>query len=72
MSTAITQGDTVTWKWGNGTASGNVEKVSHQDETITSKGKDITRHGSKDDPAIIIKQDDGTKLIKLASELSDS
>lgn len=64
------KGDNVTWSWGNGTAEGTVEKVSHEKTTIQSDGNEITRNGSSDDPAIVIKQDDGTKVIKLASELN--
>lgn len=69
MSKTYRQGQQVTWKWGNGSASGNIERVSHEKTEIQSKGSTITRNGSAADPAIIIKQEDGTKLIKLASEL---
>ncbi|RYF29657.1 MAG: DUF2945 domain-containing protein [Chloroflexi bacterium] len=69
--TNYSSGDSVIWSWGNGTASGTVEKVSHKKTEITSKGQTITRNGTDDDPAIVIKQDDGTKIIKLASELDE-
>lgn len=67
--THYSAGDTAKWKWGNGTASGTVEKVAHSKTEIQSKGETITRNGTKDNPAVVIKQDDGTKIIKLASEL---
>lgn len=70
MTKKYTKGSSVSWKWGNGTADGTVEKVSHETTEIQSKGETITRNGTKDNPAIVIKQDDGTKVIKLASELS--
>lgn len=67
--TSYSKGDTVSWSWGNGSTSGKVESVSHSNTEIQSKGESITRNGSKNDPAITIKQDDGTKVLKLASEL---
>lgn len=70
LMTDYSKGDNVTWNWGNGTAEGTVEKVSRDKTTIQSDGSEITRNGSSDDPAIVIKQDDGTKVIKLASELN--
>ncbi|RYH34782.1 MAG: DUF2945 domain-containing protein [Alcaligenaceae bacterium] len=69
--TKYSSGDSVTWSWGNGTASGTVEKVAHEKTEITSKGQTITRNGTDDNPAIVIKQDDGTKIVKLASELGE-
>ena len=69
MTKSYSKGDKAEWKWSNGTASGEVEKVSHEKTDIQSNGSTITRNGSKDDPAVVIKQNDGTKVIKLASEL---
>ena len=70
MTKQIQHGSDVTWKWGNGNASGKVEKVSHEKTSIRSNGETITRNGTKDDPAVVIKQEDGTKVLKLRSELS--
>lgn len=67
---SIKSGDTVKWEWGNGTAKGKVEKTHPENITRTIKGTEVTRNGSKDDPALEIKQDDGTKVLKLASEVS--
>jgi hypothetical protein len=69
MTKSYTKGDTVKWKWGNGSAEGTVEKVSDSRTRIQSKGKSISRNGSADNLALVIKQDDGTKVIKLASEI---
>lgn len=69
MSKNYRKGNKAEWKWGNGTAEGTVEKVSHEKTEIQSSGNTITRNGTKDDPAVVIKQSDGTKVIKLASEL---
>lgn len=68
----IRKGSTVSWKWGSSTAEGKVAEV-HQDKvTRTSKGETITRNGSKDDPAYVIEQEDGTTVLKLRSELQES
>jgi hypothetical protein len=66
---AIRSGTRVTWKWGNGTAEGTVESTHHESITRTSNGSEITRDGSSDDPALVIKQDDGTTVLKLKSEV---
>ena len=69
MTKTYSKNDKVEWKWGNGTASGTVESVSSTTTHIQSHGSKITRNGTEDDPAVTIKQDDGTKVLKLASEL---
>lgn len=66
---AIRTGTTVTWSWGNGHAEGTVTEVHHDTVTRTTKGEEITRHGSDDDPAYVIEQEDGTVVLKLSSEV---
>lgn len=63
-------GQRVTWHWGSGTAEGKIAERFERDVSRTIKGSKITRHGSKDNPAFLIEQDDGGKVLKLASELS--
>ena len=62
-------GDQVGWQWGNGLATGTVESVHAERTEIESKGKKITRNGTEDDPAIIIRADNGSKVIKLSHEI---
>lgn len=62
-------GDKVEWDWGDGTATGEVEETHQSSITRTIKGSKVTRNGSSDDPALEIKQDDGTKVLKLSSEV---
>ncbi|UIJ33394.1 DUF2945 domain-containing protein [Allobranchiibius sp. GilTou73] len=69
---SIRKGSTVTWKWGQGTADGTVTAVHHDKVTRTIKGSEITRNGSDDDPAYEIEQDDGTKVLKLRSEVEQA
>lgn len=66
------KGDVVTWKWGDGSAEGTVASVHTEPTTIKSKGKDIKRNGSTENPAIVIEQESGTDIIKLQSELNEN
>jgi len=71
MSTPqIRTGTEVTWKWGHSTASGTVEEIHREKVTRRTKGEEITRNGTDDDPAYVIVQDDGTVVLKLRSEVT--
>ena len=50
----------VEWNWGNGKG-----KV-----TRTLQGTEVTKDGDEDNPAYLIKQDDGDEVLKRGSELS--
>ena len=65
----IRTGTVVTWKWGASHATGKVTEVHHEKVTRTTKGSEITRNGSDDDPAYVIEQEDGTTVLKLRSEV---
>ena len=60
----------VTWKWGSGTASGQITERFERKVTRTLKGSEVTRNGDENDPAYLIKQDDGDEVLKLGSEIS--
>ncbi|WP_232677066.1 DUF2945 domain-containing protein [Nocardioides sp. R-C-SC26] len=66
---AIRTGTEVTWSWGNGAATGKVTEVHRSKVTRTTKGEQITRDGSDDNPAYVIEQEDGTVVLKLRSEV---
>jgi hypothetical protein len=66
---SIRTGTTVKWKWGRSWAEGTVTEVHHDKVTRTTKGSEVTRNGSDDDPAYVIEQEDGTTVLKLASEV---
>ena len=66
---SIRTGSTVTWKWGDNEAEGKVTEVHHEKVTRKSKGSEITRNGTDDDPAYVIEQEDGTTVLKLKSEV---
>jgi hypothetical protein len=63
------KGDKVKWSWGNGTAQGTVEKTYTKKITRKLDGSEVTRDGSDDDPALYIEQEDGSGVLKLASEV---
>lgn len=61
----------VTWKWGKGSAEGTVKEIHEASITRKIKGSNITRKGSKDNPAYLIEQSDGQSVLKLHTELND-
>ena len=66
---SIRKGTEVSWAWGNGTATGTVVEVHHEKVTRTLAGSEITRNGHDDDPAYLIEQGDGARVLKLRSEV---
>ena len=64
------QGDTVEWNWGSGTATGTVQESFTERVTRTIKGTEVTRDADADNPAYLIEQDDGDRVLKSESELS--
>ena len=67
---AISKGTKVTWSWGNGTAEGKVDETFARSVTRTIEGTEVTRNGSDNDKALLIKQEDGGPVLKLESEVS--
>jgi hypothetical protein len=64
------KGDTVTWKWGQGTAEGKVADSFTERVTRQIEGKEITRNADEENPAYLVEQDDGSRALKSHSELS--
>jgi hypothetical protein len=64
------KGTQVSWKYGTGTATGKIESIHKESITRKLKGSDITRNGSADDPALVIVQENGDKVLKLQSEVN--
>ncbi len=63
------EGDSVQWNWGNGTGEGKIQSSFEEKTTRKIKGNEVTRKGTKDNPAYYIKQNDGDAVLKLESEL---
>ena len=65
----LRQGSAVKWKFGAGEATGMVLEVIEKRVSRTLKGKRITRNGTSDNPAVLLEQADGDRVLKLSSEL---
>ena len=63
-------GAKVTWKWGKGTGEGKVTKSFTEDVERKIEGANIKRKASQEEPAYLVKQQDGRRVLKSHSELS--
>lgn len=68
----IREGSKVKWEWGNGTATGKVISTYTKEVTKQIDGSEITRKGEEGDKALYIEQEDGSKVLKLESEVEKS
>lgn len=64
------KGTQVSWKYGTGTATGKIEETYKESVSRKIKGSEITRNGTPENPAYLIVQENGDKVLKLESELS--
>ena len=64
------KGTEVSWSWGSGTATGKVQETFTEKVTRTIKGTEVTRNASDDEPAYLVEQEDGDRVLKSESELS--
>lgn len=67
---AYETGDEVEWNWGSGTGTGTVQEVFTERVTRTIDGTEVTRNADPDNPAYLIEQEDGDRVLKSESELS--
>lgn len=65
----VKTGDRVEWDWGQGTGRGKVRSVHADRVERKPQGTKVVRKGTKDDPALYIEQEDGDRVLKLASEV---
>ena len=63
------EGDEVRWACSDGHGLGVVQSVFDEKTTPKIKGTEVMRNGTKDDPAIYFKQEDGDAVVKLASKI---
>lgn len=63
------EGDAVAWNWAGGTGTGTITDVFTERVTRRISGSDITRNASEDNPAYLIEQEDGDRVLKSHSEL---
>ena len=69
MATGYNVGTKVKWKWGAGWASGKVEERFTDKVSRTIEGNKVTREASDDEPAYLIEQEDGDRVLKSHSEV---
>jgi hypothetical protein len=69
MTAHFKKHDKVEWNYLGRAVLGSVEDVFHESITKTIKGKKITRHGSDDKPAYLVKSEAGNIALKLESEI---
>lgn len=72
MAKAFSKGDQVKWNWGNGEGEAQVDEVHTERVERQIDGKKQTRNGTEDNPAYVLKQDDGQRVLKLHSELKSA
>lgn len=66
----IKEGTKVTWKWGNGTASGKVKSTFTKTVTRKIDGTEVTRNEEEENKALYIEVEGGNNVLKLESEVS--
>ena len=62
-------GTAVEWNWGKGTGTGKIKESFTEDVERTIEGAKIKRKASADEPAYLIEQEDGGRVLKSHSEL---
>lgn len=70
-SDSFQTGQYVKWNWGNGEGKGQVEDRFEREVTRTLKGSEITKKGDSDNPAYLVRQEDGDQVLKRGSELEN-
>ena len=60
----------VKWNWGNGEGHGQIKERFEKEVTRKLQGSEVTKDGDEDNPAYLIKQEDGDEVLKRGSELS--
>lgn len=69
MSKVYTVGTNVKWKWGDGWGHGKVDECFTDKVTRTIDGAEVTRKADSEEPAYLIQQDDGGRVMKSHSEV---
>lgn len=72
MSNSYRKGASVTWKWGSGTATGKIAERFERRVQRTLKGAKVVKNGTADNPAYLIEQEDGARILKRGSEISSA
>jgi Protein of unknown function (DUF2945). len=65
----ISKGDHVSWKWGANTAEGTAAEKFTSDVERTFEGTRVKRKADNGEPAFLIEQEDGDRVLKSESEI---
>jgi len=65
----LRKGQKVAWTWGAHSAEGKVAERFTEDVTRRIKGTDVKRHATPEEPAYLVRQEDGARVLKSESEL---
>ena len=69
MSDDYRIGEKVKWKWGDGFGEGTIAERFTDDVTRTIDGTEVKRNASDEEPAYLIEQQDGDRVLKSHSEI---
>lgn len=69
-SSSFRKGSKVKWNWGQGEGHGRIAERFERTVERTIEGSRIRRNGTREDPAYLVKVEDGGEVLKLRSELS--
>ncbi len=65
-------GDNVKWNWGSGEGTGKITERFTEKVTRKISGSEVTRNATDDEPAFMIEQEDGDRVLKSGSELEQA
>lgn len=63
------KGETVHWKFGKSEAEGKIKERFTEPVKKKIKGSEVKRKASKDEPAYLIEQKNGNKILRSESEI---
>ncbi|MDB5245880.1 MAG: hypothetical protein JWQ40_274 [Segetibacter sp.] len=63
------KGDKVHWNWGKSQAEGVIKEKSEKPVIKKLKGTTVKRKASKEEPAYVLQQQNGSEVLKSESEL---
>jgi uncharacterized protein involved in tolerance to divalent cations len=67
----LKKGVKVYWNWAGKNAEGIIQEIFTKTVERKIKNTIVVRHGTYENPAILIEQEDGDEVLKLASELKE-
>ncbi|MAS43089.1 MAG: DUF2945 domain-containing protein [Rhodobacteraceae bacterium] len=68
--TPFGKGERVTWAWGRGSGAGRVETIYTERVERVIKGTRVVRNATPDNPAYLLRLENGGEVLKAHSELS--